>query len=97
MAESIIKAGTIKIEIPSINIEANSTKTIDLGDYGLPLGSYYLTNAYIGNYLLPYLGNEGTTFVQSFNKNTRILSIRNNATAWTNYTLILLFQIIRSN
>lgn len=92
MAESTLKAGTIKIEIPSFTINANSVATIDMGDYGLPLGSYYLTNAYLGNYVLPYLGNEGTTFVQSYNRNTRILTIRNNATAWTNYILVLLFQ-----
>ena len=93
MAESIIKTGTVKIEIPSITIEANGTTTINLGDYGLPLGSYYITNAYLGNYVLPYLGNEGSTFVQSYNKNTRILTIRNNAaTAWTGYILILFFQ-----
>lgn len=68
--------------------ESVSTTVIDLSEY-IPTGKHIHTIADValGNYSLPYVGNDGTTMTFLWQTNEKNIEIKNKATVWTNYRI----------
>lgn len=65
-----------------------TTAVIDLSEY-IPTGKHIhtLADVALGNYSLPYVGDDGTTMTFLWQTNEKNIEIKNKSTAWTNYRI----------
>jgi hypothetical protein len=83
----------MKVYSDTITIPANSSKEIDLSSL-LPSGATLkgISSVSLSAYALPYVESGVVkTYVQAVNTASNRITIQNNTSAWTNYTLNFVF------